>query len=130
MAPAPEPASASPPPAVDRKALDTIRELGGATTPDLLDQVIRIYLETTPELLETLRSGLAAGHANAVRTAAHTLKSSSANLGAGALAELCRRLETGARSGALTSDLPTMEHVDAEYARVRAELEGKLGATV
>ena len=130
VAPSPEPVSASTPPAVDGKALDAIRELGGAATPDLLDQVIRIYLETTPELLETLRSGLAAGHVDAVRTAAHTLKSSSANLGAGALSELCKRLETAARSGALTSDLPTMEDVDAEYARVRAELEGELGATV
>ena len=117
-------------PAVDRKALDAIRELGGSASPDLLDQVIRIYLDTTPELLDTLRSGLAAAHTEAVRTAAHTLKSSSANLGATGLSELCKRLETAARGGMLTSDLPTIRQIDAEYARVRALLEHELRAAV
>ncbi|PWT76363.1 MAG: hypothetical protein C5B46_01290 [Proteobacteria bacterium] len=118
------------PAAIDRKALDAIRQLGGPATPDLLAQVIRIYLETAPELLETLRSGLAAGHVDAVRNAAHTLKSSSANLGAGTLSGLCKQLETAARNGALTPDLATMECVDFEYARVRHDLERELEAMV
>ncbi|HTT40014.1 MAG TPA: Hpt domain-containing protein [Burkholderiales bacterium] len=116
-------------PAIESKALDAIRELAGQGTPDFLDQIIRVYLESTPELLSTLRCGLAQGHAEVVRTAAHTLKSSSGIVGATRLADLCKRLETAARSGAFTLDPTSMEQLDAEYARVRTALERALETT-
>jgi len=116
-------------PAIEFKALDAIRELAGQGTPDFLDQIIRVYLESTPELLSTLRCGLTQGHAEVVRTAAHTLKSSSGIVGATRLAELCKRLETAARSDAFTLDAASMEQLEAEYTRVRTALERALETT-
>lgn len=113
-------------PAIERKALDAIRDLAGHGTPDILDQIIRLYLDSTPELLSKLRLGLKKGHAEVVRTAAHTLKSSSAIVGANRLAELCKRIETAARSDAFTFDPVSMEQLDTEYARVRIALERAL----
>jgi HPt (histidine-containing phosphotransfer) domain-containing protein len=62
--------------------------------------------------------------------ASHTLKSSSANLGATRLAELCKTIELAARAGSLASGVPGIEVVEGEYARVRTALENELGATV
>jgi HPt (histidine-containing phosphotransfer) domain-containing protein len=116
--------------AIDRKALNIIRALANDSAPDLLDQVLRIFFESAPELVGKLRAGLAANDKDAVRGAAHSLKSSSANLGALRLAELCQRLELAARTGDLGPDLPDIEEVEAEYELARAALEKERGATV
>jgi len=47
-----------------------------------MDKIITIYLQTTPKLLQDLREAVAASDAQAMRKAAHSLKSSSANVGA------------------------------------------------
>ena len=127
MAPDTEPTA---PAAVDQRALDGIRSLANDTAPDLLDQVIRLYLGSAAELLAQLRAGLQANDKDAVRVAAHTLKSSSANLGATALADMCKQLEHAARVGTLGPHLPSITQVESEYDRVRIALERELGATV
>jgi PAS domain S-box-containing protein len=118
------------PAAIDQRALDGIRSLANDATPDLLDQVIRLYLGSAAELLAQLRAGLEANDNDAVRGAAHTLKSSSANLGATALADMCKQLEHAARAGTLGPQLPSIAQVESEYDRVRDALERELGATV
>jgi len=118
------------PEAIDQRALDGIRSLANDTAPDLLEQVIRLYLTSAHELLNQLRTGLQANDKDAVRVAAHTLKSSSANLGATALADMCKQLEHAARAGALGPHLPSITQVEQEYHRVRSALERELGATV
>jgi HPt (histidine-containing phosphotransfer) domain-containing protein len=92
--------------------------------------VVRLYFESALELLGRLRAGMAANDQEAVPGAAHSLKSSSANLGANRLADLCKQLEFAARAGELGPDLPHIEEVEAEYALVRTALEKDLGATV
>jgi HPt (histidine-containing phosphotransfer) domain-containing protein len=115
---------------IDRKALDTIRALASDTAPDLLDQVVRLYFESALELLGKLRAGMAANDQESVRGAAHSLKSSSANLGANRLADLCQQLERAARAENPGADVPGIEEVEAEYELVRAALAKELGATV
>ncbi len=87
----------STPPVVDRAALDRLVEWGG---DKLLHQMIRLYLENTPERLEQIAGGLApGGDLDEVHRGAHSLKSSSANLGAMQVSELSARLEATAKEG-------------------------------
>ncbi len=108
---------------IDTSALEAIRSLGGSNTPDLLDQIIRIYLESAAQLMASIRAGVQAADNDKVRKAAHTLKSSSANLGANGLAELCKKLELAARANAIATDAPALSEVETEYARVCAALQ-------
>lgn len=64
----------------------------------MLEKVIRIYFENSPKLLQTMRDAVAEDQtAETVERAAHSLKSSSACLGATRLASLCGNLEEMAR---------------------------------
>ena len=114
-------------PLLDRSALEAIRALQSDAAPDLLAQVVRLYFESAADMIARLRAGLAAGDHDAVRIAAHTLKSSSANLGAATLAEMCKQLELAARAGSLGPGLPDAQALERAYQAVRAALEAEIG---
>jgi HPt (histidine-containing phosphotransfer) domain-containing protein len=56
-----------------------------------------MYLKTTPKLLQDMQAASLNRDQNALRLAAHTLKSSSAIVGAMALSDLAKHLEQAAR---------------------------------
>lgn len=68
-------------------------------SPDLWQRLTESFLRNGAELVERIENGLMSGDSVAVRIAAHTLKSSSANVGATGLSELCRRIEPLAERG-------------------------------
>ena len=96
---------------------------------DLLDtmgaefgDLIRVYLEDAPERLRELESAAETGDAAAQVSPAHTLKSSSANIGAMALSDLARSIEHAARAGIATAPAEISDGIRREYERVAAEL--------
>jgi PAS domain S-box-containing protein len=78
---------------LDLKALDSIRALQRPGRPDVLSSVIRKYLDHSRDSLAALRDAIQAGDPAAVQAIAHRLKSSSAQLGAFAVAARCKELE-------------------------------------
>ncbi len=106
---------------IDPAALAAIKAIGG--DGDLLPRVIRMYLQSSPVLVEQIITGEARADAPAVRIAAHTLKSSSANLGASRLAALSREVELAAAKGQQTRDAAEIEK---EFVRVKRALEEQL----
>jgi signal transduction histidine kinase/CheY-like chemotaxis protein len=103
---------------IDGRALESIRALEREGTVGLLAKVIDIYLREAPALLQALRKAAERGDAVALRRAAHGLKSGSANLGAGCLAELCRGLEVTALSGDLAPASQQVAAIETEYGKV------------
>ncbi len=119
--PGPTPA---PEPALAREPIDEIRSLGGE---ELLSEVARTYLDSTPALVEAATAAVAKGDAEALAVAAHPLKSSSAQLGALHVAELARELEALGRAGSTAGAAPLAEALVAEFARARRALEAIAG---
>ena len=64
--------------------------------PDLWHRLVAVYLSAAREKRDDLEKGIANEECGGVRMAAHILKSSSANMGALALSEICRTLENAA----------------------------------
>jgi len=123
----PEPLAAPAPEAkLDARALDQIRALERPGAPSIVGKVIQVYLTTTPQLLTAMRAGMAERDPEAVRQAAHSLKSASANLGAKDLAEMCRSLESQARTGGCPEPGLDIETLEAEFQQVQRELEAEL----
>jgi two-component system sensor histidine kinase/response regulator len=76
---------------VDDARLRTFR----ADYPDIVDQLLDLFLTSTPPLLDELRAAAEADDGEALRRAAHTLKGSCQNIGATFMATLCRSIEAG-----------------------------------
>ena len=97
---------------LDRKALASVRALRKPGAPDLLEKIVNVYLQDAPALLAALRGGLQRNDFAQAHRAAHTLKSSSATLGASALAEACKAAEHASRDedgAAAQAKLPIIE---------------------
>ena len=112
------------------RALEAIRKLAGPRDASLVNQVIGAYLADTPPRFGQLRAAAEAGDAEALRQAAHALKSSSANVGAEQLAALCKELEMLGRGGGGDGVRPLVARAEAEVARVVAALSAELDGSV
>ncbi len=107
---------------LDAKALDNIRALQRPGKPDILNKVIGLYLSKSPSLIDAIRHAIEHGDAPAVQMAAHSLKSSSANLGAMELAAHCKELEEKGRDALLEEAGEWFARAEEEYLLVDAEL--------
>jgi CheY-like chemotaxis protein len=108
------------PAVIDRPTFERLTAtMGGAFVVELIDT----FGEDARELVGTLRRALAATDIDAFRRAAHSLKSTSESLGAGALATRARELETMARAGSLRGAEARLEQLAEAYELVALRLE-------
>ena len=106
---------------MDPDALARLERFGGLK---LLREMIALYLENAPERLAAAEAGVASGDVASTENALHSLKSSSAQLGALRLSRLCEEGETIARSGKLDGIAEIVATGRAELAVVQDWLHG------
>ena len=114
---------------LDRAALDGIRALQTDGGPNVLKRVIDLYLDDAPKLIQRLKYAVAAEDAPEIERAAHTLKSTSASLGALKLAQLCKELETSARLNSPAKAKQIFSEFEAAYNGVRVALTEERSAS-
>jgi CheY-like chemotaxis protein len=107
---------------LDDAVLTSLRALRRVDGRDPLGLVVEQFLSVMPGLLERLRDAGRAGRVEETRSIAHSLKSSSAMVGARRLSSLLREAETAAREGAADRSLRRIEDVVDEYGRVERAL--------
>jgi HPt (histidine-containing phosphotransfer) domain-containing protein len=108
---------------INPRALDAIRQLPGPNGALLVHKVVAAYLADTSPRFAQLRAAVEAGDAEALRKAAHALKSSSANVGAEKLAALCKELEMIGRKGTVDGAKTLLEDVESGFPCVLAALQ-------
>jgi HPt (histidine-containing phosphotransfer) domain-containing protein len=113
-------------PAIDQASLAELRGLPGEDGEDLLQSVIQMFLEDTPQALAGLRTALATADARAVERIAHTVKGSSAYFGAYRFQDLCNAMETAGNAGDLAPVGELLSKTGHELQRVVAALEIEL----
>ena len=134
VAPRPAPAAAAAPssvaapaakpaapvkPAIDRSIFDELLEVMGSEFAGL----VTVYLEDTPKNIKILAQSAQRGQVEGMIAPAHSLKSTSANLGAIVLSDLAKKIEHGARSGTLTDPVRDAKNVIAEFERASETLK-------
>lgn len=87
------------PPPLDEQALARLRELDPDGRMGVLNRVLQAYDTSLARMTEQLRAEQEGGNAEVVAGIAHTLKSSSASVGALALAQACGEVEARLRAG-------------------------------
>ncbi len=110
------------PSVLDNSVLGELRDVLGSE----VDRIVAVYLEDAPRLVAQLERAVVSNDPIALRVAAHTLKSSSANVGATTLADAARDLEHGARDGTLAQPGQAVARIVSEFAQVRAALQATL----
>ncbi len=106
------------PPVIDPEIQDELRAMLGSE----VDRLIDVFLEDTPRLVAALESAAIGPDYDALRDAAHSLKSSSANLGAMSLSAAAKRVELGARERSLDRPAVAVAVIANEFARARQAL--------
>jgi HPt (histidine-containing phosphotransfer) domain-containing protein len=87
------------------------------------ERIIELFLNSAAESVEKIRDGVGQGDLETVQRVAHSLKSSSASMGATTLSDLCRALES--QTAESVEDIAdTMAQLDAEVGRVKTALTG------
>ncbi len=111
---------------LDYKALDKIARLQRPGGENILEQVITIFLTNSAEQLNLLEQAIEDKDKKQIKSIAHSIKSSSANLGAHKLSALCKSLET--KSADLSPDEITRlsSHIFDEFQLASAALRLKL----
>jgi HPt (histidine-containing phosphotransfer) domain-containing protein len=81
--------------------LDVVAELRESTGDDMdfVRELISTYVDESAGNITALEAAMAAGDVAGVVRPSHTLKSSSASIGAMRLSELCRGIEVASREG-------------------------------
>jgi len=109
--------------AIDMAALEAIRLLDPNGDDELLKQMISLYLGNAGTLLQSLQQGFETGDIGAIAAASHTLKSSSNQMGALGLAELCRDVEIQARNNGYDESGQALTRILQEFNNTQAMLE-------
>ena len=102
---------------LDAKVLQGLREV------EALEEVIEIYFDTAPELLENIAKAIDKIDAETLQPAAHSLKSISGTLGAFGLSEYCQKLEILARQCNQTQNPLSQSEAEKIYAQIQTEFE-------
>jgi len=103
--------------------LDEMKSVMG----DVFIQLIPAYLEQSDEMITEMPSLLDNSEMETLERYAHSMKSSSLNVGAETLSEIARELEDTTRNKGNSDTLSEMiSAITAEYAKVKAELNNYL----
>jgi histidine phosphotransfer protein HptB len=105
---------------LDAHALARLQELDPGGQAGLVPRVLATYTLSLERLIEQLKAARTAGDHDGMRHAAHTLKSSSASVGALDLSALCAQAELRLRQG--HADAPLLDRLAAEGQRILSGL--------
>jgi signal transduction histidine kinase/DNA-binding response OmpR family regulator len=106
-------------PSLDRTQMESMRNALGEDFDDL----VVTYLEGVEEMLQAIPRAWEASDLKELERQAHSIKSSSASIGALVLSKLARKMEDQVRAQELSAVSEQVEEMEQEFQRVRQSLE-------
>jgi HPt (histidine-containing phosphotransfer) domain-containing protein len=107
---------------IDPQAIENLRELNLDDGDAFLREITGIFLDDTPQRIAELEQSLVSGDNATFIRAAHSIKGSSANLGALILRAAAEKLEHESKVNGLGSVGPLLEAVKTEFGRAQVAL--------
>jgi HPt (histidine-containing phosphotransfer) domain-containing protein len=118
LAPLPSPAALAP--VLDEASLQRLHELDPQGANRVVERVLRAFEGSLTRLLPQSRQALQQGDQESLRHVVHTLKSSSASVGALRLSQYCGEIENQLRLQQADGLAPKLSALQAEGERVLA----------
>lgn len=113
------------------KMLDMMRKMQRSGMPDFLPNIIKSYFTHAPGLLEKINIAAKNNDRQALKNAAHTMKSTNAQIGADAMSNMCLELEKLTKEEELFDSPRThslLQELEQEFNLVNEELRRILAA--
>lgn len=107
---------------LDMTVVDELIALSDDGDPELLLDLIELFLSDSPGKLDSVAKGVQSGDLERVERAAHSLKGSSGNLGARRLQHLCESLVGRSRTGDLEGARRVATQLESVFDEARAAL--------
>jgi HPt (histidine-containing phosphotransfer) domain-containing protein len=126
MSSAPQPQPPALPRVLDELSLRRLHELDPQGTNRVVERVLRAFEASLQRLLPQAAQALGSGDHEAVRHVVHTLKSSSASVGALELSRCCSEIENRLRMHQADGLAQLLARLDAEGERVLAAVRDLL----
>jgi CheY-like chemotaxis protein len=111
---------------LDRQVLEQLSRVRTNGKPELLARVINLYLVESPKLVQKLKQAAGASDARAIARSAHSLKSSSANVGAKVLSGYCADIEASARRADTEEARKILARIETEHGSVQSALAAEV----
>ena len=111
---------------LDQSVLASLRELQDEGDPDIVAEVGSLFLKHSPDKVKAILEALETGDAKGLYLAAHSLKSSSAYIGAMRLSALAKDLEMMGRSDALEGANDLAKRLQEEFDLAAKALQAEI----
>ncbi len=109
-------------PMLDLDVVQALKELGGTDDPNLFNELVDLFVADASSNVSKLSSALEMHDVQTFQRVAHTLKSSSANVGAMRMSKLSFELEKLGRAGSLDGADALVLRMKREFDEVSAAL--------
>jgi HPt (histidine-containing phosphotransfer) domain-containing protein len=113
-------------PAVDPDVIEQLRFLEDDDQPNVVSELFTLFIDHVPPKLQAIREALESGDLAALKRAAHSLKGSSANVGARGMHRLCERLEHESAADALSDARVLVAQLTEEFGIVEQALKAEM----
>ncbi len=114
---------------IDRSVLCGLHDLQIEGEPSIVKRVINAYLTDSEPLISQLKEALSENDSEVLQWSAHSLKSSSANVGALRLSEISRELEMNCRNNVLEDAARLVAAIESEFMKAKESLQKEQGLT-
>jgi HPt (histidine-containing phosphotransfer) domain-containing protein len=111
---------------LDKSVIEELLSFADDGDPELLVDLINMFLGDGPEKVRAVQEGLQSGDFDKAERAAHSLKGSSGNLGAHLLQDVCEALQLSTRARKLEESRKLAPELDARYAEAERALRDVL----
>ncbi len=108
---------------IDTSVLDSYRDFMEDDADDFIRDILNEFYSNAEELFETLKAVPSPAELQDFTRAAHTLKSTSATVGATELSTMAATLEAKGKEGAINEMAPIITALRQTYEEAKAKLE-------
>lgn len=100
---------------LDKEILENLR----AAVGDRVAHIVRVYLDEVPRNIDTMRNAIAKQDWESVRITVHSLKSSSANVGAMRVSQLAAQMERNLQQKDVANVTTDLNNLQLAFDQVR-----------
>ncbi|BCL34071.1 response regulator [Nostoc sp. MS1] len=109
--------------AIDESILQQLRDMMGDDGDRMIAELIELYLEDTPKMIETMQDAIAKADITQLKKTAHALRSPTVSIGAVNLGKLCETLEDIAATQSIDEVSTVVNELNNEYHNVVITLQ-------